>query len=64
MFSDTFAGIRPSSAPAFVVAELVGGGLAVGAVRILYPTVSDMAGAVVVPHPPPAPATGGRTPVQ
>ena len=29
MFSDSFAGIAPSSAPAFVIAELVGAGLAV-----------------------------------
>jgi len=28
MFSDTFAGIAPSSVPAFVVAQLVGAGLA------------------------------------
>lgn len=30
MFSDSFAGIAPSSAPAFVLAELVGAGVAVG----------------------------------
>ena len=29
MFSDSFAGIAPSSAPAFVIAELVGAGVAV-----------------------------------
>lgn len=33
MFSDSFAGIAPSSAPAFVVAELVGAGLAVAVNR-------------------------------
>ena len=43
MFSDTFAGISPSSVPAFIVAQLVGGGLAVAAVRILYPTASQLA---------------------
>jgi glycerol uptake facilitator-like aquaporin len=35
MFSDSFAGIAPASAPAFVVAELVGAGLAVGVNRFL-----------------------------
>jgi glycerol uptake facilitator-like aquaporin len=30
MFSDSFAGISPASAPAFVVAELIGAGVAVG----------------------------------
>lgn len=40
--SNTFAGIALASAPAFVVAQLVGGGLAVIAIRVLYavPTVS------------------------
>ncbi|MHB8468067.1 MAG: aquaporin [Acidimicrobiales bacterium] len=39
--SNTFAGIRPSSAPAFVAMQLVGGALAVAAVRILYPASTD-----------------------
>jgi glycerol uptake facilitator-like aquaporin len=38
MFSDTFAGIAPSSVPMFVVMQLVGGALALGLVRLLYPT--------------------------
>jgi arsenate reductase len=46
--SDTFAGIRPSSAPGFIVAELVGGGLAVALARYLYPDIA--AADVVVPH--------------
>lgn len=50
MFSDTFAGIRPSSVPAFVGAQLVGAAAAVAVVRFLYPGVSRVAGAVVVPH--------------
>jgi glycerol uptake facilitator-like aquaporin len=37
MFSDTFAGIAPPSAPMFVLMQLVGGGLAVGLVRFLFP---------------------------
>jgi glycerol uptake facilitator-like aquaporin len=40
MLSDTFAGIAPSSAPLFVVMQLVGGVVALGAVRLLYPRVS------------------------
>ncbi|BEP13570.1 MIP/aquaporin family protein [Acidothermaceae bacterium B102] len=35
--SDTFAGIAPASAPAFVAMQLVGGALGLGAVRILHP---------------------------
>jgi len=50
MFSNSFSGIRPSSAPAFMVAELVGAALAAAAVRFLYPTVADVAEAIVVPH--------------
>ncbi|GAA0267180.1 MIP/aquaporin family protein [Cryptosporangium japonicum] len=49
MFSDTFAGIAPSSAPAFVVAQLAGGALGVVLVRVLYPglTSTEAADAVV-----------------
>jgi len=48
--SDTFAGIDPSSVPAFVVAQLAGAGLAMGLVRVLYPTIADVATDVVVPQ--------------
>jgi glycerol uptake facilitator-like aquaporin len=37
--SDTFAGIAPSSAPAFVGAQLVGGAVGYGLVRLLHPAV-------------------------
>jgi arsenate reductase len=37
IFSNTFAGIAPSSAPLFILAQLVGGALAVLLVRTLYP---------------------------
>lgn len=37
MFSDSFAGIAPASAPGFVLAQLVGAGLAVGVARLLLP---------------------------
>lgn len=40
MFSDTFAGIDPASVPMFLVMQALGGVLAVGAVRVLYPTVA------------------------
>jgi arsenate reductase len=40
MITNTFSGIRPTSAPAFIAAQLVGAALAVAAVRVLYPTPS------------------------
>lgn len=40
MLSDTFAGIAPASVPAFVLMQLVGGGLALLAVRFLHPAPS------------------------
>ena len=39
MFSDTFAGIEPASAPAFIVAQLIAVGIAVPLVRFLTPMV-------------------------
>jgi glycerol uptake facilitator-like aquaporin len=36
MFSDTFAGIAPASAPMFVLMQLVGGGIGLGLVLALY----------------------------
>ncbi len=36
MFSDTFAGIAPSSVPMFVLMQVVGGALALALVRILF----------------------------
>jgi len=51
MFSDTFAGIAPSSAPAFIAAQVIGGALAVGVVRALYPGVTPADAAdIIVPH--------------
>jgi arsenate reductase len=37
MLTNSFSGIRPSSAPMFVVMQLVGTALAVGLLRVLYP---------------------------
>ncbi len=48
--SNSFAGIRPSSAPMFIAMQLLGGGLAVLVVRALYPRVADSAADVVLPH--------------
>jgi len=48
MLSNTFAGIKPSSVPAFVIAQLIGGALAIGLAWFLYPDLP--ADAVVVPH--------------
>ena len=51
MFSDTFAGIAPASVPAFVIAQLVGGVVAIGVLRVLYPDITpDEAAEVMVPH--------------
>jgi glycerol uptake facilitator-like aquaporin len=51
MLSDSFAGIAPSSVPAFVAAEIVGGVLALFLIKVLYPGVTaSEAGNVVVPH--------------
>jgi glycerol uptake facilitator-like aquaporin len=41
--SDTFAGIAPSSAPMFIVMQLVGMCVAFGLVRLFYPHVSEEA---------------------
>lgn len=49
MLSNTFAGIKPSSAPGFMIFELVGLVLAVAAIRVLYPDIDDTAETVVVP---------------
>ena len=35
--SDTFAGIAPSSAPMYIVMQLIGAGIAFGLIRLFYP---------------------------
>lgn len=55
MFSDTFAGIDPASVPMFLVMQVLGGVLAVGAVRVLYPTVAPALPHRSRPHRPPIP---------
>jgi len=51
VFSDTFAGIAPASAPAFVAAQLVGLAVGVAVTLGLYPDVGASADDVVIPHP-------------
>jgi glycerol uptake facilitator-like aquaporin len=51
MFSDTFAGIAPASVPAYITAQLIGGVVAIAAIRVLYPRVTPgQAADVVLPH--------------
>jgi glycerol uptake facilitator-like aquaporin len=48
--TDTFAGIRPADAPAFIAAQLVGAGSATALFRWLVPTLPDVADTVLMPH--------------
>ncbi len=51
MFSNTFAGIAPSSAPVFIAAQVVGGVVAVLVIKTLYPDVTPVeASNIVFPH--------------
>jgi glycerol uptake facilitator-like aquaporin len=51
MFSDTFAGIAPSSVPSFIAAQIAGGALAVLVIRALYPRITPAQAAdIIVPH--------------
>jgi glycerol uptake facilitator-like aquaporin len=58
MFSDSFAGIAPSSAPAFIAAQLGGGLAGVLLIRFLYPSPSPArAAGAVAPHEDDVPAS-------
>jgi arsenate reductase len=51
MFSDTFAGIAPASVPPFIVFQLIGGAVAIGVIRILYPDMTpEEASEILIPH--------------
>jgi arsenate reductase len=51
IFSNTFAGIAPSSVPSFIAAQLVGGACALVAIRSLYPDITpEEAAEAVQPH--------------
>jgi glycerol uptake facilitator-like aquaporin len=59
MFSNTFAGIAPASVPAFVIFQLIGGVVAIGAIRTLYPDITpEDASEIMIPQDP---DTGGAT---
>jgi glycerol uptake facilitator-like aquaporin len=51
MFSNTFAGIAPSSVPSFIAAQILGGIVAAVVIKALYPAITpaDAAG-IIVPH--------------
>jgi arsenate reductase len=52
MFSNTFAGIAPSSVPAFAAAQVIGGATALATIKLLYPAITPAEAArVVVAHP-------------
>ena len=51
MFSDTFAGIAPSSVPVFIAAQIGGGIAGVAVIRILYPAPAPAQAAAVVAAP-------------
>ena len=48
--SDTFAGIAPTSVPAFLGAQLVAVGVGIVVIRILWPDMGGVADRVVLPH--------------
>jgi glycerol uptake facilitator-like aquaporin len=50
IFSDSFAGIAPGSAPGFIAAQIIGGLLGLGLVAVLFPEAARTADDVVVPH--------------
>jgi arsenate reductase len=48
MFSNSFAGIAPSSVPGFISAQIVGGLLGFGLIRVLYPGVTRAEAADII----------------
>ena len=61
MFSNTFAGIAPSSAPVFIAAQIGGGIAGVLLIRVLYPALTPaQAAGVIVPHEAGDSARAGR----
>jgi len=48
IFSNTFAGIAPASVPGFAIAQILGGAIAILAIRALYPDVTAAEAATVV----------------
>jgi arsenate reductase len=63
MFTNSFAGIAPSSAPTFIVAQVVGALVAVAVIRLLYPGITPGEAAdVVVRHVDPTPGAADQPP--
>lgn len=56
-FSDTFAGIEPASAPAFIAAQLLAVGVAALVIKAIYPDIDQVADQVLVPHSAGAPSS-------
>jgi len=51
MFSNTFAGIAPTSVPSFLSAQVMGGVLAFGLIKLLYPGITPVeASDLIVAH--------------
>ena len=48
MFSDTFAGIAPSSAPGYISAQLIGGAVGFVLVRLFYPDLGSAEGSTAI----------------
>jgi arsenate reductase len=48
--SNTFAGIDPSSMPAFLGAQVVGLAIAIAVIRVLWPGIAELAEDGVIPH--------------
>jgi glycerol uptake facilitator-like aquaporin len=60
MLSNSFAGIAPASAPAFIAAQTVGAVVAVATIRALYPDLTaGRAADVVISHGKVSPVAGG-----
>lgn len=50
IFTDTFAGIAPASAPGFIAAQLLGALLGLGAAAAFHPAAAPAAADIVLPH--------------
>jgi glycerol uptake facilitator-like aquaporin len=50
MFTDTFAGIAPSSVPWFIAAQLIGAAVGLAALRLFFPDAATAAGGAAVPR--------------
>jgi glycerol uptake facilitator-like aquaporin len=50
MFSNTFAGIAPSSAPTFIAAQVLGGIIGFAIIKVLYPAITLAEASEVVVH--------------